>query len=264
MNSFARITALSCIVALMAHVHSYAGIAPPLHALSPPCLPAGATEIRIGGGYSLNEWNAFESVGTGRELFRIPDLTATFGVSDNVELMFNYAWLLLREDGEELKNGTGDIKITGIYNILRESDLRPNCALLIATKLPDAHYGNRFGTDQTDFWIGGVFSKTSGPLTLLADAVLGILDQPGVSLPDQDDVLAYDIGIMYSVGDVLVVGCGLDGVGLSRFDNDRVFVHGGMAIKTDIGTLDLGLGTGLNEAAGDLRLTAGFTTAINF
>lgn len=264
MNVFKKAAAVMCLAAALSSGPAVAGLAPPLHTLSPAALQAGSIEMRVGGEYSLHEWNAFEASDTDRELYRFPDLTLTFGMSRNVELLVNFPWLWLRRNGESMENGTGDIKVTAIYNIIRETEDLPTCALVITTKLPDAHYGKGFGTDQTDFWFGGIFSKTFGNLVLLANLSMGILDQPGVSLPDQDDVLAYDFGIMYSLTDSLVFGCNLDGVGNSRFNNDRLFARGGMAFKTAFGTLDLRVGTGLNDKSGDLNVMAGFTTALEF
>ena len=239
-----------------------AGIAPPIHALAPSTVPAGEAEVRAGLDYSYHEWGMFQSSDTGRELVRLPDLTLTLGMSDKVELVFNFPWLWLKQGDGSYAGGPGDLKIAGIYNLTKETDTLPAFALVIATKLPDAHYKKGFGTDQTDFWAGGACSKTFDNLRVLANASLGILEDPTGDEPNQDDVLVYDIGVIYSMSGSIDIGCGLDGIANSRMGNDRMFTRGGIAFRTQIGTFDLSVGTGLNHESGDLHIAAGFSTAL--
>lgn len=251
------------VVALCTAVEkATAGAIPPISTLSPSSVKAGEMEIRAGMEYSYHEWGMFQTSDTGRELYRLPDLTLTVGMADNVELVLNYQWLWLNQEGGSMESGTGDLKITGIYRLINETDNRPACALVIATKLPDANYSKGFGTDQTDIWAGGAFSKSFGDLRLLANASIGIIGQPTGDVPNQDDVFVYNIGAIYAVTADLSVGCGLDGIANSRMDNDRTFVRGGIAFKTDLGTFDLGAGTGLSSESGDLHVSAGFSTTV--
>ena len=242
---------------------AWAGMAPPIHAVAPASLPAGAVELRCGFDYSYDEQSMFQTAVAKKELYRLPDLTLTVGMSDRVELVFNFPWLWLKQDGASTKTGPGDLKITGIYNLVKETDSAPACSLILATKLPDANYDKGLGTDRTDFWAGGAFSKTVGRLYLLANASLGLLDKP-TGETDQDDVFVYDVGAIYSITHDLSAGCGLDGIYNSRFGNDRIVVRGGIALKTDFGTFDLSAGTGLNRYSGDLHVTTGFSTAFAF
>ena len=88
-----------------------AGIAPPIHALAPSTVPAGEAEVRAGLDYSYHEWGMFQSSDTGRELVRLPDLTLTLGMSDKVELVFNFPWLWLKQGDGSYAGGPGDLKI---------------------------------------------------------------------------------------------------------------------------------------------------------
>lgn len=242
-----------------------AGIAPPINIIAPASLSAGEAEIRCGFDYSQNEQAPFPTTNSplGRKVYRLPELTMTFGMSDRVELVFNYPWLWLKQDGASLETGTGDLRITGIYNLIRETDSIPACSLIMTTKLPNASYEKGLGTDCTDFWTGVAMAKTAGSLCLLANASIGVIDRP-TGDTNQDDMLVYDIGAIYSITYDLSVGFGLDGVYGSRLENDRTIVRGGIAWKTDLGTFDISTGTGLTRDSGDLHISMGFTTAFAF
>jgi len=126
-------------------------------------------------------------------------------------------------------------------------------------KVPNADEGKEFGTDMTDFFAGGLFAKRWGNLTLLLNADFAILGNPRTADPRQDDVLFFKAGSVYSFSPAVVACLGVEGIGFSRYGNDRLFAGGGISWVWRKMILDAGVAAGLTEASGDFQVRAGLS-----
>ena len=253
---------LTILIVALSPTLSMAEFQFPLKALSPRTAPLGEWHIRIGADYNQGERLFFQDEDKDRKLYSLPTVNAAFGVSPNVELLLSYPVLYLKQEAQSGKYGSGDLRICTVFNLLPEKDCFPESALKLEVKLPNADDVDEFGTDQTDVFIGGAFSKKLWKLDLLVNADLGIMGNPQSLETTQDDVLLYKIGTLYPVSENYSVGLELDGIALSRFGNDRQFIRVGLSMRSQMCVIDAGVAAGLNNASGDYQVGVGVT--LNF
>lgn len=231
----------------------------PLESISPTTTPFGEQRFRIGVLYNKNERLLFQKDDRDRQVYTLPKLDLSVGVSPDVELLFSYPLLLINQNDRKQNFGSGDLTISGVYRIIREGTIFPECAIKFATKLPNADDTKGFGTDETDFFMGGVFSRKIGPLKLLLNADLAILGTPDTNQSSQDDVLIYRVGATYPLQHNLSAGLEIDGTEFSSRGNDRRFIRGGIAYTWQNLLIDLGGALALTEASGEYQVGMGVT-----
>jgi hypothetical protein len=231
----------------------------PLKSISPKTTPYGEQRVRIGMEYNKGERLLFKTVDKNRKIYSIPIIDIAMGVSSNVELLFCYPFHYLKQEGQESNYGSGDLRIAGIFRVYKESKILPECGIKFAVKLPNADDTKEFGTDETDFFFGGVFSKRFGKLKILLNTDLAILGNPSTTETKQDDVLIYKAGGLYLLRENVVLGCEIEGTEFSRFGNNRRFLRGGIAFNVKNLLFDLAAAAGLNEPSGDYQFSVGVT-----
>lgn len=231
----------------------------PLESISPTTTPSGEQRFRFGVLYNKNERLLFQKEDRERQVYTLPNLDLSVGVSPDVELLFSYPFLLINQNDQEQNFGSGDLTISGVYRIIREGTIFPECAIKFSTKLPNADDTKGFGTDETDFFMGGVFSRKIGPLKLLFNADLAILGNPDTNQSSQDDVLIYRVGAIYPLQHNLSAGLEVDGTEFSTRGNDRRFIRGGIAYTWQNLLIDLGGALALTEASGEFQVGVGIT-----
>lgn len=229
----------------------------PLEVLSPTTTPAGVHRFRFGLRYAEGERLLFQQTDVHRREFQLPELSVALGFSHNMEVLVRYPFLYLKEEGRGWDYGSGDVRLDWNYRIWQEGSVVPETALHVAVKLPNADNVKDFGTNETDFFIGALFAKRWGRLTLLLNADLGLLGNPRTTEPNQDDVLLYKVGAVYPVSSTVRAGLELTGTAFSHHWNDRRLVRAGFAKTWGKVTVDAGAGTGLNDASGDFEVRAG-------
>lgn len=231
----------------------------PLRTLAPETEPAGTVSLRVGAGYSTGERLMFQDADLNRAVLETPSLELAIGVSENVELRLQYAYLHLQQDGAEDAFGSGDLRVLGIFSLLGESPERPGCALMLGAKAPNAEDQGGFGTDQSDLFVSALFSKKISMFTVLLNAGMAILDNPSMDTTEQDDVLTYGAGLACKPLDWLTLGCEVDGLANSHNGNERGYVRGGAAVAYGDFAFDVSGGVGLNDASGSFHVGAGLT-----
>lgn len=231
----------------------------PLKSISPTTTPFGEQRFRFGVLYNKNERLLFQKEDRDRQVYTLPSLDLSVGVSPDVELLFSYPFLLINQNDQEQNFGSGDLTISGIFRLIREGTIFPECAIKFSTKLPNADDTKGFGTDETDFFMGGVFSRKIGPLKLLLNADLAILGNPNTNQSSQDDVLVYRVGVIYPLQNNLSAGLEVDGTEFSTQGNDRRFIRGGIAFNWQEFLIDLGGALALTEASGEFQVGMGIT-----
>lgn len=231
----------------------------PLKSISPTTTPFGEQRFRFGVLYNKKEKLLFQKEDRDRQVYTLPSLDLSVGVSPDVELLFSYPFLLINQNDQEQNFGSGDLTISGIFRLIREGTIFPECAIKFSTKLPNADDTKGFGTDETDFFMGGVFSRKIGPLKLLLNADLAILGNPNTNQSSQDDVLVYRVGVIYPLQHNLSAGLEVDGTEFSTQGNDRRFIRGGIAFNWQEFLIDLGGALALTEASGEFQVGVGIT-----
>lgn len=238
----------------------------PLKSLSPITTPPGEQHVRFGLGYNKGERLLFQTVDKNRKVYELPSFDVSLGVSSNVELLFSYPLLLLEQEGQQSNYGSGDLTITGVFRLFRLGTIFPDCAFNIAVKLPNADDVKEFGTDETDFFIGGILSRKIGKGKLLINLEFAILGDPTAGATSQDDVLMYTLGSVYPIHENLSVLIEISGTEFSDTTNDRRFLRGGIAYTWKKVLFDVGGAAGLTDQSGDYQVTLGgsitFGTAI--
>jgi len=243
---------------------SSGGLSLALRTPSPSPTPRGELDIRIGAAYVEGERGLFADDGTQRSYWNAPAFDIAIGVSDNAEVLLGYSWITLTPENEPTRHGTGDLKVTALYNAFDETWLWPECSFVIGVKFPNADDDKQLGTDMTDLWFGGIFAKRFSRVAILLDLQIGILGRRGFEATDQDDVLMCGVGAACSLTDWLTIGCEIRGTTLSRFGNDRATFNAGIAAETRYCTLDVGAEYGLGDASADFSATTGLTFEFPF
>lgn len=231
----------------------------PLGLLSPAVPPRGAHLFRIGLEYNDGEPLFFQNADEDRKAYSLPEFDAVLGIASNMELDLSYPLLYLKQNGQEWEYGSGDFRIGWIYRLFKEEGWIPETGIRIAVKVPNAGSSKKFGTNETDFFAGGLFAKRAGAAMFLLNAELGILGNPNSSVPTQDDVLVYGAGVVYSLSRRASAGLGVNGVGFSRYGNDRSFLRSGAFCVFGKVILDAGFAIGLTEDSGNYQVIAGIS-----
>lgn len=243
---------------LLGGEQSMAGFQFPLESISPVTTPLGRQHLRLGASYNRGERLLFQAENKDRRVYELPSFSLAVGLAPNVELLLSYPLLLLNQTDKEEEYGSGDLIITGVYRLLQVGKIFSDCALTIATKLPNASNQEEFGTDETDFFLGGAVSREMGKLNLLINLDFAILGDPN-RVNTQDDLFEYNVGLIYPVNKKLSAALEFAGAETSRRNNDRRFVRGGIAFTWKKFLIDCGGALGLTEESGDFQVAVGVT-----
>lgn len=220
-------------------------------------LPNGRAEAILSFGYTDGLWfPPFTQPGTVccQTVMSLPQIGFNIGLGDRVEVQASYELLYNHEtvlgQGTQTNFGSGDARLFAKVRAFSEEGWRPALGLRFGTKLPNANYADHLGTDRID-WGGEILaSKEVGPVNLLANIGLQLLDNP--TQGGQDDLFSW--GVAATSNDLLEQE--KDGVGLrlvtefagltgSRFGNDRTAWRGGFQVRRDAFTLFGGVSAGL-------------------
>lgn len=169
--------------------------------------PIGAGRLLIEAGLEFAHDQHYPASGLTGDLWRIPTLGLSFGISSIAELQldgspFNTLSItnrstkaplapLLRIDGDTTSD-VEDIVVATKIRLLSERAQRPSFALRFATKLPNAENEHGLGLDTTDFFATLLAAKTVQSVRLVGNLGLGILADPTVGTR-QNDVLMYGV-----------------------------------------------------------------------
>ena len=236
-----------------------AGFLFPLKSKSPHTTPLGKQDVRIGVTHNNGERLLFQKVDRNRKLTQLPSTHLAIGLSRNVEILLEYSLLYLKQKGENSKFGSGDLKITGVYQFLKEGVLLPLGSFNFGVKVPNADDIHGFGTDESDVFFGGFFSKRSGDFNFILNADFALLGNPLPTDSEQDDVFRYSIAGIYPLKEDIQALIELEGIEFSHFGNNRRFLRGGFTFSFNRFKFDIGGAAGLNDGSGNYQIQAGIT-----
>jgi hypothetical protein len=229
----------------------------PLSAQQVTTLPSGRAEAILSIGYTDALWfPPFTEPGqvSDQTLMALPTFGFNIGLGDRVEVQASYELLLLQEtqlgEGDVTNYGSGDARLFTKVRAWSEDGWRPAFGLRFGAKLPNGNASDHLGTDQVD-WGGELLgSKTLGPVDLLMNMGLQILDNPNGA--GQDDLFSWGVAVTSrdlvseeSAGFGLRLVAEAAGLTGSRFGNDRAALRGGFQIRRAPLTFFGGVSTGL-------------------
>lgn len=153
------------------------------------------------------------------ELYNLPRVRLTYGLSDWADLEFEYEYFVVRNtDFTEYANGmtnidhddegTGDLRIklkTTPYEFGRH-----RMGFQFITKLPNASQGEGLGTNETDFTSQILFSSDWGRLKTHLNAGFAVLGDPSVNA-NQNDYFVWGVGGEYALTDSLTLMAEIEG-----------------------------------------------------
>ena len=131
----------------------------PLVTIDACALPKGQVEFRLGGFYSKDRWFPFERRSTDRREAELPSIDLMIGLTDDIEVDLSYSAIYRESERFSWDWDSGDLSIMGKVRIWKETPDIPNISLAVCTKLPNADYNKRFGTDEFDFFSLLLLSK---------------------------------------------------------------------------------------------------------
>ena len=250
----------------------------PLETETAVVLPSGTTQIALGTTYLRNRrWPAFTAPGFNRsqDLVSAPEIEIRIGAGDWVEIQLRYEFLYLDEQrsagGSFDTFGGGDAEIFTKVRFTLEREWLPATGARFGVKLPNADRSDRLGTDETDFDIAVLASKTFGPITAHLNLGLQILGNPGELDGDptqsgsgQDDPFTFSLAavtqplLAEQTGPYALRGLlAFDLKEGSRFDNDGAAFNGGLQLTRSAWTVYGGASGGVSGAAEDFGLRLG-------
>jgi hypothetical protein len=172
----------------------------------------GGGLILLEGGFDVQREIVFPVSGLEGNLFRVPVLGISLGISSIAELQsdggfYNRLTVTSREPAPlsgqldftgDRTSDVEDLVIATKIRLLSETPSRPALAVRFATRLPNAGNESGLGLDTTDFFASGLFGKTVQSIRFVGNVGLGILGDPTRG-DRQNDVLTYGISLARAV-----------------------------------------------------------------
>ncbi|HDD43640.1 MAG TPA: hypothetical protein ENG63_02090 [Candidatus Desulfofervidus auxilii] len=231
----------------------------PLASLDAYPLSKGKWELRLGVKYLHDRWFPFERKDTDRRELQLPQIDLNIGIVHNVEIHLSYFYLYQDSKNTGSEWGSGDLNVGIKINLLREDIYIPAFSLDISTKLPNADYEKRLGTDETDFFAKILLTKKWSECKIFFNIGIGILGNPKM-YNAQDDIMVYGFGINYKMRPSLKVLGEISGWAFShKHNNYTVLTLGGQYLLNSSWRIDAGLHFGLTEESEDWGISTGIS-----
>ena len=239
----------------------------------------GSGLILVEAGFDHQKRVYFPVSGLTGDLFRLPTLGVSFGISSIAEIQIDgtpYQRLtvtdreagplanLLTFDGDRTTD-VDDIIIGTKVRLVPEGVGRPAIAVRFATKLPNAGNESGLGTDTTDFHFAALVGKTVQSVRFVGNVGFGILSDP-IEGHEQNDVITYGLSVARAVLEgVEIVGEVNGRVGFNPVEeippgteNRGMLRFGGRFTRGTV-RLDGGVIIGLTSRDPSFGVTAGLT-----
>jgi hypothetical protein len=248
----------------------------PLQSETAWTVPKGRMELRVGASYfndrrfpPFTPSDALQSQG----LVTAPEIALQIAAGSWAEVQAGFEMIYLDEtttDGDDTTTyGNGDARLHTKVRVLREKGLRPGLGVRFGSKLPNASKESLRGTDETDFGIEVLGSKTVSDWQGHLNLGLLLLGNPGSirgvdrSGDGQDDLFTYSVAVvspsLRREGQgwrprLLAEVIGWAG---SRFDNDRASFRSGLQLDRAGAVLYAGMSVGLVSGSEDFGFSGG-------
>jgi cobalt/nickel transport protein len=187
-----------------------------------------------------------------------PGLTLTYGLLEQLDLGIGSGYLFFDPKEGKRENGLGDTELKLKYRPIDEKDWIPSLAISGMLKIPTASKSKGLGSGQTDFGINAIATKKIAERWIVhLNLGYTFIGENGVN-----NEMNYSLGGQFILTDKWAL------VGEVVRINNLNGRHGDDPLSGLIGTyysikenliLDAGVEIGMNKAAPDFRITAGFT-----
>jgi hypothetical protein len=245
----------------------------PLKTQSSKTLTAGELELDVAAEYryDINFPFDFEVLGMpDRKEFSVPRIELDVGIADNLELQFVYEYLSIDESGPlrsvegvttELKrqSGSGNLRFFTKWRFLDQEGWLPDLALRMGAKLPNADNAKRLGTDKIDLFLDLIIGRHYDKFSTSLNIGAGILDNPRLIGPPQDDVLTYGVAVVYKATENLDIAGEVNGVNSDDALNELSAVMGALRYHWKSLRFYAGFSAGLVGRSEDMGAVVGVT-----
>jgi hypothetical protein len=239
----------------------------------------GAGNVLVEGGFDVQREVFYPVSGLQGNLFRVPVLGLSFGLSSIAELqldggLYNRLHVTSREPAalSSVLNFTGDrthdvedVVVGTKVRVLSETAGRPAVGVRFATRLPNASNESGLGLDTMDFYATVLFGKTVQSVRVVGNIGLGILADPVVA-NRQGDALLYGVSLARAVRQGIEVVGEINGryASESRLNipdgtDSRAAMRLGGRITHKTVRVDAGIVIGMTSRDPSIGFTAGLT-----
>ncbi|PYR48714.1 MAG: hypothetical protein DMF89_14805 [Acidobacteria bacterium] len=244
--------------------------------------PIGAGRVLIEGGIAYSQDEKYTVSGLEGNLWRIPTLGVSVGISSIAELqfdgaIFDHLSIERRKSAplSDLVTVTGDtthdvedLVIATKIRLRAEGPGHPALGLRFATRLPNATNESGLGIDTTDFFASLLVGKTVQSVRIVGNIGLGILQDPTVGHA-QNDVLTYGVSFARALTDRAELVGEVNGRVSTRSgppfpgtETRSLLTLGGRYTRNAI-RFDVGFSFGLTTIDPTIGFSGGFTYVFN-
>jgi hypothetical protein len=245
--------------------------------------PIGAGRVLLEGGVDYAHDQHYPVSGLDGDLWRIPTLGVSIGLSSIVELQIDgglndHLDITNRNQSAPLASivtmtGTTthdveDITLGTKIRLLSETTGRPALGVRLATTLPIASNASGLGLDTTDFSMSLLGAKTVQSVRVVGNIGLGILPDPTIGYR-QNDVLTYGVSFARAmtqeaelVGELNGRVSTQSGTAFPGTETRGILKLGGRYTRRTV-RLDAGVFFGLTATDPTIGFTAGVTYVFN-
>jgi hypothetical protein len=243
--------------------------------------PIGSGRVLIEGGVDFAHDQQYPASGLEGNLWRMPTLGVSIGISSIAELQIDGGFNRLTIDKRtpaalaDLLTVTGnsthdveDLVVATKIRLLAEGGKHPAFGLRLATRLPNAENESGLGLDTTDFYVSLLGAKTVRSIRVVGNVGLGILPDP-VEGHRQNDVLTYGASFARALTDRAEVVGEVNGRASTRSGTafpgteTRGLLNVGARYTRSAVRLDTAVFFGLTTVDPTIGFTAGFTYVFN-
>ena len=242
----------------------------------------GAGLVLLEGGVDYARDAEFPASGLTGDLWRLPALGVSFGLSSIAELQIDgglHARLDItsRTDGplsdllaidEQRTSSIEDLVVATKIRLVSEGAGRPAFGVRLATKLPVASVEDGLGLGTTDFYFSVLVGKTVQSIRVVGNIGVGILGDP-VQGVNHNNALVYGV----SVARAVAVGVEIVGEVNGRASTasgepppgteSRAAMRAGGRYTKGAGRVDAGFLVGMTARDPSIGFTVGFTYVFN-
>jgi len=187
-----------------------------------------------------------------------PSLTLTYGLLDRMDLGIGSGYLFVRPEEGDGESGFGDTSLKLKYRLVDEKEWFPALAIAGKLKIPTASDKKGLGSGDADFGLNVIATKNiTKRLVLHANIAYTFIGEDGAN-----NEMNYALGSQFVLTDKwALVGeiVGTNNLNGREGDDPLSALFGTYYLLTENLILDAGVEIGMNSAAPDYRLTAGFT-----
>jgi hypothetical protein len=238
----------------------------------------GAGRILLEAGIEYGGGVEFPIYGLKGDLWRLPALGVSIGISSIAELQIDSGYSRMRVTSRrpaplapildfqgDHTSSIEDVVLATKIRVLSEGTNRPSFGLRIATKLPNARNQSGLGTDMTDVSLAVLVGKTIRSIRVVGNLGVAIIGDPTQTAVQYDPTI-FGVSLARALAPGFDVVTEIEGRWQAYKDTpqpaaeNRAALRGGLRYTRGAVRVDAGLRTGF----GDVEPEIGFTTGVTW